>query len=100
MTRPRVYGPSKGKWVIEDEGNHPVAITARDEIICLWPEGYDLPEPEICWANARLMAAAPEMHKELDAIAVAIESNETVTIEPGSLKAERIKAAIAKAKGE
>jgi hypothetical protein len=50
-------------------------------------------------ADAALIAAAPELFRELDAISAALEAGETVTIEAGSIKAARIHAAIAKAKG-
>ena len=48
-------------------------------------------------ANIALIAAAPDMKHELGGIADALNAGETVTIEPGSIKGERILAAIAKA---
>ena len=51
-------------------------------------------------ANARLIAAAPELEYELGGIADALSAGETVLIEPGSVKASRIHAAIAKVTGE
>lgn len=49
--------------------------------------------------NGRMIEAAPELFKELDAISAALENGETITIESGSVKAARISAAIDKATG-
>jgi len=48
-------------------------------------------------ANARLIAAAPDLEYELGGVADALAGGQIVIIEPGSVKAERIRAAIAKA---
>ncbi len=47
--------------------------------------------------DACLLAAAPDLLHELGGIADALAADETITIEPGSVKAKRIEAAIAKA---
>src|ERR1700685_3971546 len=38
-------------------------------------------------ANARLIAAAPDLFKQLDSLAAALEDGDTIYIEPGSVKA-------------
>jgi hypothetical protein len=53
--------------------------------------------PEELRANALLWAAAPVLFRELDAICAALEEGETVVIEPGSIKAARLLAALADA---
>lgn len=47
--------------------------------------------------DAHLLAAAPDLEYELGGIADLLNDDETVTIEPGSVKAANILAAIAKA---
>ena len=51
-------------------------------------------------ANARLIAAAPELLAELEELCEVLNSGIICRIEPDSAKAAKIRAAIAKAKGE
>ncbi|MCI0456914.1 MAG: hypothetical protein L0Z62_08045 [Gemmataceae bacterium] len=51
-------------------------------------------------ANAYLIRAAPALFREPDAIAAALEAGETVVIEPGSVKAAAITAALARVECE
>ena len=65
-------------------------ITEGEELIAKVVTGLE--------EHARLLAAAPDLERELGGIADALAAGETVTIEPGSVKAEKIRLAIAKAK--
>jgi hypothetical protein len=63
-------------------------------IATIWKAGFDDSHLE---ANARLIACAPELFKQLDSLAAALEDNDTIHIEPGSVKATAILAVIQKA---
>jgi len=59
----------------------------------------DAGDMEVIALSYETIAAAPDLFKELDAILAALEAGETVTIEPGSVKAHAIGTAVGKANG-
>jgi hypothetical protein len=85
-----------GPWTVERYNTHP-----HYEIYADGPQRVACAEDHLSEsiANARLIAAAPDLLAELGGIADALAEGRTVTIESGSVKAERIRAAIAKAEG-
>lgn len=98
MTQNATHTPGPWEWqaAVGDEGEFDLvrkgfSVGDYDSIL---HHGADWDMTE---ADRRLIAAAPEMFSELDAMVAALEDGETVVIEPGSVKAERIRAAIAKA---
>ncbi len=87
-----VSEPCRGDPFGDAMVNTPNATSA----ICCHKSGATLAEDR---ANAVLVAAAPDLLHELGAIADALRAGETVTIEPGSVRAGAILAVVAKAEG-
>jgi len=75
---------------VANDHNHPLSFSLSYSEI-------DSGQQAAGQANARLIASAPELFHELDVILAELEDGHTVTIEPGTVKAAHIRAAIAKA---
>lgn len=97
-----------GPWEVLDADSYagqPAIVVAAAEatggrLVCLcsqWQYGTHMPYTATDDANARLIAAAPDLEYELGGIADLLNDGEIVRIEPGSVKALRIMAAIDKA---
>ena len=96
-----------GRRYISVQTDYPASCRGSCSIACMTGSYYTKtgqPDREtsvaINRANADLIAAAPELEHELGGIADALTAGETVVIEPGSVKASRIAAAIAAATGD
>jgi len=87
-------GYTEGEWSVTDTefnnniGNYRMVVSGRDLICHLWPDSN--PDTE---ANARLIAAAPEMY---EALVSTINADDYIP----SYMAETINKAIAKAEGK
>lgn len=76
-----------------------INATIQTCAICGQPNRSGLPSHPSCAYRREAESPESDVFTQLDRIAAALESGETVTIEPGSVKAARIHDAIAKAKG-
>jgi hypothetical protein len=84
-----------GPWTVQESGKYVEGATCTVAKIYFLPELMDDAEAE-SWANARLIAAAPDLLALLEEYAS--KARDVVTPAPGSL-IERTRAAIAKARG-
>ena len=94
---------SKGDWEIErNPSGQPVIIHGEDDYICGFRNQLPRPDEKTIEANAKLIAAAPEMIETLQEVQSIITSDKRFNIKKDfhlyNILACVIKAAIAKAK--
>ena len=99
MTNTTQHTP--GPWI----NNHQGAIEARDMVICRVMDGYTTPTIKEAIANARLIAAAPELLEALKALSgLEVKGHALIDrlqfSETGRTLAKKIVEAIAKAEGK
>ena len=98
------HAQTTGPWRTDPEFDHelvlgPDGIAVADCSIFSPLEGGRITTPERSQANARLIAAAPDMLKALKSALARLDNGYRLSLEEQRAAAERLHAAIAKATG-
>lgn len=94
-----------GSYYYDTESDHRYIRQESSDRVIAHVDDNAYPDKSHAWAeeqieaHGHLLASAPDLWKELGGIATNLEEGQTVTIQPGSVKAASILAAIAKAEG-
>lgn len=91
--------PTQGLWQVDTSYADELRISAENdpyEIAIICNRGKDA---NTCVANAHLIAAAPELLKEISEIVEMLSQGVTCNINPTSYKAQKLRAVLDKARG-